>query len=114
MGATPERLQRVYRRSYSSSDAPAERVRTMVDDDDRAAYRNDGRRLVTALVAHLDADPNDGLARGAAEADAEALVDDLARRLAAAHVSLTEAVPGRALRPGSPADPRPGPPRRAL
>ncbi len=34
----------------------------------------------------------DGPARASAEADAEILVDDLARRLAAAHVSLTEAV----------------------
>ena len=92
IGATPERLQRVYRRSYSATDAPADLVRTAVDDDDRAAYRSDGRRLVAALVAHLDADPADGPARASAEADAEILVDDLARRLAAAHVSLTEAV----------------------
>ncbi len=92
LGATPERLQRVYRRSYSATDAPADLVRTAVDDDDRAAYRSDGRRLVAALVAHLDADPGDGAARAAAEADAEGLVDDLARRLATAHVSLTEAV----------------------
>jgi len=92
LGATPERLQRVYRRSYSATDAPADAVRTAVDDDDRAAYRSDGRRLVAALVAHLDADPADGPARASAEADAEILVDDLARRLAAAHVSLTEAV----------------------
>ena len=99
MGATPERLQRVYRRSYSAAssavtatapgDSPAQPV---VDDADREAYRQDGRGLVTALVAYLDADPLDGPARAAAEADAAALVDELARRLAGSRTSLTEAV----------------------
>jgi excisionase family DNA binding protein len=99
MGATPERLQRVYRQSYSAAtsaattsthgDAPRPPA---VDDVERAAYRQDGRGLVTALVAYLDADPLDGAARSAAEADAAVLVDELARRLAASRTSLTEAV----------------------
>ncbi len=99
MGATPERLRRVYRRSYSAGsavDAAASGVnpaaRPVVDDEDRAAYRHDGRRLVTALVAYLDADPADAPARATAEADATVLVDDLARRLAASRTSLTESV----------------------
>ena len=99
MGATPERLRRVYRRSYnagSAIDAAASGVnppaRPVVDEEDRAAYRHDGRRLVTALVAYLDADPGDGPARATAEADAAILVDDLARRLAASRTSLTESV----------------------
>jgi excisionase family DNA binding protein len=49
-----------YTGGASATDAPADLVRTAVDDDDRAAYRSDGRRLVAALVAHLDADPGDG------------------------------------------------------
>ena len=99
MGTTPERLQRVYRQSYSAAtsaagtsahgDAPRPPA---VDDVERAAYRQDGRALVTALVAYLDADPLDGAARAAAEADATSLVDELARRLAASRTSLTEAV----------------------
>ncbi len=95
MGATPERLQRVYRRSYSTASSTAAndgRVPPVVDDEDRAAYRHDGRRLVTALVAYLDADPLDTPARATAEADAATLVDDLARRLATSRTSLTESV----------------------
>lgn len=89
LGATPERLQRVYRRSYAS---PTPNGTEAVDDADRAAYRHDGRRLVTALVAFLDADPLDAREREATEADAASLVDDLARRLAASGTSLTESV----------------------
>ena len=99
MGATPERLQRVYRRSYSAATSAGSASspeghpgRNVVDDVDRAAYRQDGRGLVTALVAYLDADPLDGAARANAEADATVLVDELARRLAASRTSLTEAV----------------------
>jgi excisionase family DNA binding protein len=92
MGATPERLSRVYRQSYSATDASADHVRTAVGEADREVYRQDGRRLVMALVAHLDADPTDRLARERSEADAADLVDDLARRLAASGTSLTESV----------------------
>ena len=98
MGTTPERLRRVYRRSYnaaSSVTGPAsldDPTRPVVDDADRAAYRQDGRQLVTALVAYLDADPLDRTARTTAEAEAVTLVDELARRLASSRTSLTEAV----------------------
>ena len=92
MGASPERLSRVYRQSYSATDASADQVRTAVGDADREIYRQDGRRLVTALVAHLDADPSDLDARDRSEADAAELVNDLARRLATSGTSLTEAV----------------------
>jgi hypothetical protein len=91
LGATPERLQRVYRRSYAASSTDGDAIET-VDDADREAYRHDGRRLVAALVAYLDADVLDTVGRAYAEADAESLVDDLARRLAASGTSLTEAV----------------------
>jgi excisionase family DNA binding protein len=92
MGATPERLSSVYRRSYSAADASADHVRTAVIDADREVYRQDGRRLVAALVAHLDADAADLPARERSEQEATALVDELARRLAGAGTSLTESV----------------------
>ena len=90
MGASPERVARAYRRSYTS-DAPARQVPTD-DDVDRERYRQDGRRLVGALIAHLDAERTDERARGVAEAQATATVDDLARRLRRSGMSLTEAV----------------------
>ncbi len=89
LGTTPERLQRVYRRSYLT---PTPNGVEGVDDADRAAYRHDGRLLVGALVAFLDADPLDTDGRAIAEAEAAALVDDLARRLASSKTSLTESV----------------------
>jgi len=90
MGASPERLTHAYRRSYigdsTARDVPAD------DDHERELYRRDGRLLVAALVAHLDADPDDAAERERSEADATELVDDLARRLATSGTSLTEAV----------------------
>jgi len=90
LGASPERLARAYRRSYAI-DAAASHV-AADDMDVRETYRRDGRRLVEALVAHLDADAADDAERTRSEAEATALVDDLARRLAASGTSLTEAV----------------------
>ena len=90
LGASPERLARAYRRSYSS-DAGARQLPTD-DGSDRERYRQDGRRLVEALVAHLDADRTDEVGRSRAEAQAAALVDDLARRVRRSGMSLTEAV----------------------
>ncbi len=90
LGASPERLNRAYRRSYTPDNA-AHQV-SPDDDDARQRFRRDGRLLVEALVAHLDADPADDAGRARSEAAAAALVDDLARRLAATDTSLTEAV----------------------
>ena len=90
LGASPERLNRAYRRRYSSDRAahqvPAEDLAT------REQYRLEGRLLVEALIAHLDADAADATERARSESAATALVDDLARRLASAGTSLTEAV----------------------
>jgi excisionase family DNA binding protein len=90
LGASPERLTRAYRRSYigdsTARDIPAD------DDRVREQYRHDGRLLVEALVAHLDAAADDEVARDRSEAEATALVDDLAVRLATSGTSLTEAV----------------------
>jgi excisionase family DNA binding protein len=99
LGASPERLARAYRRSYAAdpSGAAVAAVTTVTavpaeDLAERERYRRDGRRLVEALVAHLDADPADAVERARSEAEATVLVDDLARRLAASGTSLTEAV----------------------
>jgi hypothetical protein len=61
-----------------------------VGEPDREAFRRDGRRLVEALLAHLDADGPEP--RAAAEADAGRLTDDLAGRLSGSGASLTESV----------------------
>jgi excisionase family DNA binding protein len=90
LGASPERLARAYRRSYTT-DATARHV-PAADDDERERYRRDGRRLVEALVAHLDAGASDAVERDRSEAEATVVVDDLARRLASSGTSLTEAV----------------------
>jgi excisionase family DNA binding protein len=90
LGASPDRLTRAYRRSYAGDDQ-ARRVGAE-GTTELERYRRDGRRLIDALVAHLDADPSDDAARAAAEAQATAVVDDLARRMAASGTSLTEAV----------------------
>jgi excisionase family DNA binding protein len=90
LGASPERLNRAYRRSYTPDHA-AHQV-SPDDLDARERFRRDGRLLVEALVAHLDADAGDAAERARSEAAAAALVDDLARRLAASETSLTEAV----------------------
>jgi len=90
LGATPERLSRAYRRSYDLQGVARPLARG--DADEREAYRQSGRRLVEALVAHLDADPTNARARARAESDATALVDDMAHRLAEHGVPLTDAV----------------------
>jgi excisionase family DNA binding protein len=89
LGATPDRLSRAYRRSYLAGPR-AGSARSAVPVADREAFRTDGRGLVASLVAYLDAPEPDG--RASAESAASALTDDLARRLAAGGLSLTESV----------------------
>jgi excisionase family DNA binding protein len=89
IGATPDRLSRAYRRSYQSQS----RQRTAgsaASAADREAYRADGRALVASLVAYLDAADDAG--RAIAESNAATLTDDLAGRLAAGGLSITESV----------------------
>jgi excisionase family DNA binding protein len=90
LGASPERLTRAYQRRYRTDAGAVPVAPTSLAE--REQYRDDGRRLVAALVAHLDADPDDAAGRDRAEADAAAIVDDLAVRLAASGTSLTDAV----------------------
>lgn len=97
LGASPERLARVYRRHYARDASatwhgPAEGEPGQ--DDAREAFRRDGRRLVAALVAFLDADPGDTRRRRRLEARAAAAVDEQAARLARRGIGLTEALAG--------------------
>ena len=88
LGASPARLTRVYKRRYAGEPGVSEPV----DEPSRAAYREEGRRLIGALLAYLDADAGDGEARATAEDEATAIVDEHGRRAAASGTSLTEAV----------------------
>lgn len=91
LGASPERLARVYRRHYAAGPLdPGTDPGTI--DGDREAHRGAGRRIVSALIGYLDADDADRATRRSHEAEAVAAVDELARRLAAAGTTLTEAV----------------------
>jgi len=92
MGASPERLNRVYRRHYAADAATGVPVTSPRDDREREAYRQDGRHLITALIDFLDSDAADAATRDRLEGEAQAIVDDQAARLAAAGTSLTEAV----------------------
>ncbi len=89
LGATPDRLSRAYRRSYLAEPRDGG-AKGAVPVAEREAFRSDGRALVASLVAYLDAD--ESRARAAAESTAATLTDDLAHRLAAGGLSLTESV----------------------
>jgi excisionase family DNA binding protein len=89
LGATTDRLSRVYRRGYTDG-AAAGGIRDVVAPGDREAFRDDGRALVAALLAHLDA--VDDVDREAAETEAVAATDALAGRVAAAGIPLADAV----------------------
>lgn len=91
LGASPERFARVYRARYGVG--THERVASAPrDDTEREAYRQDGRRLITALVAYLDADPRASAARAVAEDEATAIVDGHGARSSAGGISLTQAI----------------------
>jgi len=95
LGATPARLTRVYRRHYAADaqGGPPLPAGAMPHADlEREAFRRDGRRLIGALIAFLDAEPGDASTRDRLEAEACTIVDDQATRLADGGVSLTEAV----------------------
>lgn len=87
LGATPERIARAYGRQYrDGAGAPSAVVG---DETAREAFRAEGRRLVEALLAYLD---TAGSAEKAQlEAQATAIVDQTAGRLAAAGLSTAEA-----------------------
>ncbi|HEX2469573.1 MAG TPA: helix-turn-helix domain-containing protein [Candidatus Limnocylindrales bacterium] len=95
LGASPARLARVYRRHYATDPrhGPAQPTATGAPvDAEREAFRRDGRLLIAGLTAFLDARPGDTRTRARLEAEACAVVDDQALRLARGGASLTEAV----------------------
>jgi excisionase family DNA binding protein len=89
LGATADRLSRVYRRGYSNG-AEARDVRAAIPTEEHEAFRDGGRRLVGALLEHLDAADDPGRTR--AEAAAVAATDELTDRLAEAGIAPDEAV----------------------
>ena len=84
LGATPGRLERAYRRGYARPGGAA------IEDLDRDAFRADGRALVGALLAELDA--ADVARRDRAAAAAADLTAALGTRLALSGVDLGRAV----------------------
>lgn len=96
LGASPARLERVYRRHYATEPAtrPQQAAAAAISsaDPEREAYRRDGRQLIAGLLAFLDARPGDTRTRARLEDEACAVVDEQAARLARSGASLTEAV----------------------
>jgi excisionase family DNA binding protein len=95
LGASPARLTRVYQRHYATDTQHSSLRPTAAGapvDAEREAYRRDGRLLIAELIAFLDARPGDTRTRDRLEAEASAVVDDQAVRLARGGASLTEAV----------------------
>ena len=89
LGATPERLARAYARSYRVGPPPLAAGAAM-EAPDRDAFRAEGRRLIEALVAYLDA--SDAAAKGSAEAEAFTSVELTARRIATSGADIGVAV----------------------
>jgi excisionase family DNA binding protein len=93
LGATQDRLSAAYRRRYGvahgGEGGPGPDPRMTVPVEDRETFRDTGRRLVDALVRHLD---ERGPGRAAAERDAVELAADLAARLARRGVPLADSV----------------------
>lgn len=88
LGATPERMARAYARSYrAGGSVPAADT---LGANDRDAFRVEGRRLIEALVAYLDA--TTASAREAAEADAMDAVAGTAHRLDESGLDATTAI----------------------
>jgi excisionase family DNA binding protein len=89
LGATTDRLSRAYRRGYTAGAGAADLVEA-IPSAEREGFRESGRRLVGALLAHLDA--SDDAGRRAAEGDAIAATDELTQRLVHAAVGPADAV----------------------
>ena len=90
LGATPDRLSAVYRRRYGARRTESPDPRASVPATDHGIYRDDGRRLVDALLRQLDAPA--AAARDEAEHEALAITADLGERLAASGITLDDAI----------------------
>jgi excisionase family DNA binding protein len=89
LGASPDRLSAAYRRRYGEHHGGTPDPRETVPPEDRDAFRALGRRLVDALVRHLD---ETGPDRTRAEREAVDLAADLGERLATNGVPLADGV----------------------
>jgi hypothetical protein len=89
LGASPDRLSAAYRRRYGEPHGLGPDPRATVPDSERESYRDMGRRLVDALVRHLD---ESGPARAIAEREAVDLAAQLGERLALHGVALADGV----------------------
>ncbi len=89
LGATTDRLSRAYRRGYSQG-TPGGEVRDAIPSADRDSFRDSGRRLVAALLEHLDA--TDDAGREHAEQQAIAVTDEMTRQLVASGIGPADAV----------------------
>ena len=102
LGATPARIARAYARSYArdareardAGDARATAetapIAARIDATDREAFRADGRRLLAALMAYLDAGSPVG--RNRWEREAGEVVRETGARLAAGGATAEQAV----------------------
>ena len=90
LGATPDRLSAAYRRRYGARQHGSPDPRASVPAAEHEAYRDHGRRLVDALIRHLDAGGAPG--RDQAEQEALDLTADLGARLAGSGVSLADSI----------------------
>lgn len=89
LGASPDRLSAAYRRRYGEPHTGTPDPRATVPAEEREAFRELGRRLVDALVRHLD---ESGARRSLAEREAADLAAHLGERLAAHGVPLADGV----------------------
>ncbi len=89
LGAPEEKLVAAYRRTYRVGSDQAPDPVAAIPESDRGAFRESGRRLVAALVEHLD---HDGAPRRAALDQARTTAYELGAHLAGSGASLTVAV----------------------
>ncbi len=89
LGSNADRMAAAYRRRYSGQHGLGPDPRSRVPATDRDAFRDIGRRLVDALVRHLD---ETGQPRALAERDAIDLAAQLGERLALHGVPLADGV----------------------
>lgn len=89
LGASPDRLSAAYRRRYGEHHGLAPDPRATVPVAERESYREIGRKLVDALVRHLD---ETGPRRALAEREAVDLAALLGERLAIHGVPLADGV----------------------
>jgi hypothetical protein len=90
LGVTAGRLSARYRRTYRKATPGQRDVRSFVPDGDRQVFRDEGRRLIQALLEYLDS-PVDKDRASAFEA-ASGFVRNHASRLAGQSASLTDGV----------------------